>query len=210
MKAIVPLTVAALATLSPSAQAQEFKSAQRGVVTMAWEMAVPIGDLADVHDNVSLRGIGVDVYYFVHPMIAVGGSTSIQTFADTLENRTFQLPNGAITATLYQYTSVWQLRGLGKFFPLGQDRFAPYVGLQLGYGWVDRLVLITDFSAQDEKSAFVFTPEVGLLWQLSPRGYNGVTASFRYDFTTASFEQPNTPIDNLSYLSWTIGGFVGF
>jgi hypothetical protein len=209
MKALAPLTVCALLTLSASAAAQEFKNAQRGVVAPAWELAYPIGDMRDIHDNLSLRGFAVDVYYFVHPMIAVGGSNSIQTFADTLENQTFPLPNGAVTATLYQYTSVWQIRGTGKFFPLGQDRFAPYVGVHLGYGWIDRLVLVTDFSAQDEKSAFVFTPEVGLNWQISPRGYNGVTASFRYDFTTANFDEGGQ-VDNLSYLSWTIGGFIGF
>ena len=209
MKTVAPLTLAAMLTLSASATAQEFKNEDRGIVTVGWEMALPIGDMRDIHENVSLRGVGFDIYYFVHPMIAVGGSNSIQTFADTLDDRTFSLPNGAVTATLYQYTSVWQFRGLAKFFPLGQDRFAPYVGLQLGYGWIDRLVLITDFSASDEASAFVFTPEVGLLWQLSSRGYKGLTASFRYDLTTASFDQVSK-IDNMSFLSWTIGGVFGF
>jgi hypothetical protein len=82
---------------------------------------------------------------------------------------------------------------------------APYIGVGAGYGWANRLTLVTDFSLQDTASAFVVTPELGALFNIgdSPAG---VMASARYNFSTASPDR----VDSLSFLSFTLGGYVGY
>jgi hypothetical protein len=200
--AALPLAAAVAAFATP-ALAQE---PPRGVVSVAWEMAVPVYDMREFHKNVSFRGIATDIHYFVHEMISVGGNISIQRFNDTLEDRTFEIDFGAVTGTLYEYTDVWQFRALGRFYPVGRGQFSPYAGVALGYAWLDRTTLITDFAAQDTNSAFALTPELGVLWQLAPTSPANLTASVRYNFTSASFPRADT----LSFISWTVGAYFGF
>ena len=97
------------------------------------------------------------------------------------------------------------MRGVAHFYPLGRETFAPYVGVGAGYGWANRLTLVTDFSIQDTASAFVLTPELGMLFNIghSPAG---IMASARYNFTTASPDR----VDSLSFVSFTLGGYFGY
>ncbi len=177
----------------------------RGAVTTSWQMAVPVYSFRNVQRDVSFRGFAVDAHYLLHPMSAVGGGMSIQHYVDRFPERTVERGNSAVTAQLDEYTQTWQFTGTIDYFPLGSEQIAPYVGAGFGYAWINRYTLVTDFSVQDTAEGFAFTPELGLLFR---PGWEpaGLTASVRYNFTTASPDR----VDSLSFVSWTVGGFFGF
>jgi hypothetical protein len=205
IRRLAPCALFAVASFAGLSVASAQATNTSGLVTINGEMAVPVYSFRNVQERVSFRGFGADVRYFLHPMFSVGGSTSIQLFNDEFAERTVTRPDGAVTATLHEYTQFWQVRGVAHYYPLGRAVVAPYIGVGAGYGWANRLTLVTDFSLQDTASAFVVTPELGALFNIgdSPAG---LMASARYNFSTASPDR----VDSLSFLSFALGGYVGY
>jgi opacity protein-like surface antigen len=106
----------------------------------------------------------VDQRFFLMPKLTLGFGMSQQVFDDDKPYKTYQIESGAITAKVYEFTQIFQLKVLAHYYFLDRGPVQPFAGLGLGYGWADHSTSVADFTVQQDSSAFVLTPEVGVLF----------------------------------------------
>ncbi len=177
-----------------------------GMNAFGWEMARAVGDAHDAHDSVALAGGAVDQRFFVVPKLTLGFGMSQQVFDDTKPYETYQLKSGAITAKLYEFTQIFQLKFLAHYYFLERGPVQPFAGIGLGYGWAEHSTSVADFTLSRDSSAFVLSPEAGALFVFGEDVPVGLQGTVRYNYTTADFGD----LKSFSFLSWMVGGFARY
>jgi len=136
---------------------------------MAWNVGVPIGSVRNLAANASAAGLELFVKYWVHPRISIGASVDWQTFADEKPRTTYQVQNGAVTATAYNSALLGAARASGDFYFLDEGPILPYVGANVGFGWSTLQTSAADIAIYDNQSSVVLGAQAGIVIDPSPR-----------------------------------------
>jgi hypothetical protein len=134
-----------------------------------WHLGIPIGSVTDFTDNVS--GVGFDLLfkYWVHPRVTVGGGFDWQTFTDSRPRTTYQIENGAVTATAYNSVQLGNLRAGADFYLMDRGHLLPYLGAQVGFQWSTLQTIAADVALYDNQESVVVGGELGTLIAMDER-----------------------------------------
>lgn len=170
-------------------------------ILFGWEIALPMASLHDFTKEPSYRGFEFAALWPIFKSLYVGGEFSTHTFYEEKGDNTYQLESGgALTANLYRYARFWTMNAAARYYFLQPDSIVrPYVGLRVGIAFVTSATLVADLSLYDTPIGFALAPELGALVRAAK--VMDVSASFRYDYSTAS----SGKLDNASYLAFSIG-----
>lgn len=136
---------------------------------MAWNIGFPIGSVHDFTSDVSVAGLELFLKFWVHPRITIGASVDWQTYTDERPRTTYQLKNGAVTATAYNSVLLGAIRAGGDFYFLDEGAVLPYVGANVGFGWSTLQTAAADIAIYDNQSSVVLGAQAGVVIDTSPR-----------------------------------------
>ena len=139
------------------------------MVGFAWDLGVPIGTIHNFTSNVSGLGFDISFHYWIHPQLTLGGNVEWQTFTDQRDRTTYQIPNGAITATSYNSVQTASLRAAAQYYFVDSGVALPYVGVNVGYGWATFQSAAADILLYDNQDSIVLGGELGVLLALAEK-----------------------------------------
>lgn len=197
------VTAVALVSTAASALAQE---GSIGAVT--YDVAIPVGSFSSNHINdVSFRGIHFSGRWFLlKKQLSFGAEFGWNTFHDELDRGTYDIPNGAVTATLYRYTEVFSLWPTVHYYPLTEGLVRPFVGTGMGISSVRHETLASNLIVSEQNWAFALKPEVGTLIFFGEQAFTGAIVSAHYTLNTTGFND----FDITAYLGFEVGLFVHY
>jgi hypothetical protein len=100
-----------------------------------WDVAVPVGSVHNFTNNVSPVGFELFFQYFVTPNIAVGAGLDWQTYWDSQPRSTYQVENGAVTATADNSIQNGAARAIVRYYLMDRGTVLPFIGGNIGLGW---------------------------------------------------------------------------
>ena len=139
------------------------------MVGATWDIGIPIGSVHDFTSNVSPVGFDISLRYWLHPRFTIGAEVEWQTYHDDKPRTTYQITDGAVTATAYNSLQTGSLRATADFYFLDRGPVLPFVGASVGYGWSTFQSSAADIQLYDNQDSVVVGGELGALIALSPR-----------------------------------------
>ncbi|HKO47172.1 MAG TPA: hypothetical protein VJV79_05585, partial [Polyangiaceae bacterium] len=137
------------------------------MIGAAWNVAFPVGSVHQFTNAVSGLGFEFLARYLVLPQLSIGGSTDFQTFVASQPRTTYQLNNGALTATAYNSVRVAVVRATAHYYFLKDGPVLPYAGANIGIGWSTFQSSAADLVIYDNQASVVFGADVGTLFPLN-------------------------------------------
>jgi hypothetical protein len=129
---------------------------------MGWAFNVPLGSVRDFTAVVSPLGFEVQLLAWVNNQIALGIDGDWATYVDNRPRTTYNAPNGAVTATAYNYTQTSSLRFLANYFLMEEGPVLPYVGLHAGVSWATFESQEADLTLSDTDFSFSWGGQAGI------------------------------------------------
>lgn len=171
-------------------------SAQDIIWKMTYDVAFPFSSTKEFTDQVSWRGVGLDVDRFVTDNVAVGFGVSWSTFVEKESDSYFDSNLMLIHGTQVRYiNNVPLLARFSYYTPL--DVMDVYATLGIGTTWQETRREIGTFAFVDSYWQFALSPEIGMIF---PVGNSYLTAKLRYVHSFKTSEAPD-----LSYLGIGLG-----
>ncbi|MCK5068574.1 MAG: hypothetical protein KAR16_14095 [Bacteroidales bacterium] len=171
-------------------------SAQEVIWKMTYDVAFPFSSTKEFTDQVSWRGLSLDVDRFVGDNLAVGFGFSWSTFVEKESDSSYERDLILLHGTQVRYINNIPLTArLSWYQPL--DALELYGTLGVGAAWHELRREIGTFAFVGNYWQFAMTPEVGAVF---PVGSSYLTAKVRY---VMAFETDDAP--DLSYLSVGLG-----
>jgi opacity protein-like surface antigen len=147
-----------------------------------WGLGIPVGSVHDFVSNVSGLGFEIQFKYWVLEQIAIGGGVDWQTFVDSRPRTTYQIENGALTATAYNSVQMGAIRARGDYSFLEEGVALPYAGINLGFGWSTFQSSAADIALYDNQESFVIGGELGALFDFDRKApYLALAARYTYE-----------------------------
>jgi len=171
-------------------------SAQDIVWKMTYDVAFPFSSTKEFTDQVSWRGVGLDVDRFLTDNVAVGFGVSWSTFVEKESDSYFDSNLMLIHGTQVRYiNNVPLLARFSYYTPL--DVMDVYGTLGIGTTWQEMRREIGTFAFVDSYWQFALSPELGMIF---PVGNSYLTAKLRYVHSFKTSEAPD-----LSYMGIGLG-----
>jgi len=135
---------------------------------VTWNIGFPLGSVHDFTGKVS--GVGFELFgkYWLSSRFTLGLDIDWQTYVHTRPRTTYQITNGAITATSYNALQTGAVRAGGDFFFLDEGTLLPFIGANIGYGWSTFQSDIADIQLYDNEDSVIIGGELGLAVAFSP------------------------------------------
>ena len=127
-----------------------------------WNVGIPIGSAHSFTANTSPVGFELLVQYWATSHITVGASLDWQTYWDTRPRQTYQVDNGAITATADNSIRNGGARAIARYYFLDRGMALPYAGLNLGVGWSTFQTAASTVSLYDNTLSILLGAELGV------------------------------------------------
>ncbi len=159
--------------------------AGRFAIGAAWNVAFPVGSVHHFTNAVSGLGFELLARYFVLPELSIGASAEFQSFIASQPRTTYQVDNGALTATAYNSVQNGALRASAHYYLLKDGPLLPYAGASIGIGWSTFQSSAADLTIYDNQASILLGGEVGTLWPLTNSRLALLTA-FRYSALPAA------------------------
>lgn len=183
------------ADIDSSSRGREFT-----MLSTAYSVAVPMGDLSDFAGGPSFRGFDLSLLFPLYRGLFVGPAFGFNLLSDRKARESYQLSSATITGKLYRYVHYWSFALATRYvFLQPQQPVRPYAGLRLGVAALDLTSLVVDLSSQDSPTGFLLTPEVGVQVRLADM-LHGFLA-YQFNFSTAS----SADFDLLSFSAIQLG-----
>jgi hypothetical protein len=151
-------------------------SAGRVLMGASWNVAFPLGSVRDFTGATSAAGFEFLVRYFALPQLSLGASTDFQTFIQTRPRTTYQIDNGAVTATAYNSVQNAAVRVSAHYYFLKDGPALPYAGANIGLGWSTFQSAAADLAIYDNQTSILLGADVGALFPLANSKLAFVTA----------------------------------
>ena len=129
---------------------------------MGWAFNVPLGSVRDFTAVVSPLGFEVQILAWVNNQIALGIDGDWATYVDNRPRTTYNVENGAVTATAYNYTQTSSVRFLANYFLMDDGPVLPYVGLHAGVSWATFESQEADLTLSDTEFSFSWGGQAGI------------------------------------------------
>ena len=182
-----------------SAQAQGF------YWSLTYNPSVPVGSVRSFVPNVSGLGFELDArYWFKGPNFSVGLGGVFNHFYQRSPRATYQVENGAVTATLFRIIDVVALVPEAQYYFGPDNDVVPYIGMGAGFASVKFHVLVSDFDLSQRSPGLILAPEGGMLIPFDRDGQTILQAfmvGLRWSFITAGFRD----VSNTSYVGLSLG-----
>jgi hypothetical protein len=171
-------------------------SAQNVIWKMTYDVAFPFSSTKEFSDQVSWRGVALDVDRFVNENVAVGFGVSYSAFVQKYPNSYFQNDKILMYGTQVRYINNVPLLARFSYFK-ALETIDIYGTLGIGTVWQESRRNIGTFSFVDNYWQFALSPEIGMLF---PIGNTYMTAKLRYVHGLKTEAAPD-----LSYLAIGLG-----
>jgi outer membrane protein W len=205
---LIRALVAALCMTGASAQAQwtEYRPDQ-SLMLVGWGLAQPIGKYADFQTGSSVNGFAMEFRSQVRPRITAGLAFDYNRFEKTNSLETAQNPGGGtLSAPSFRYSDQFGIKATGHYY-FAESGLRPYIGAGLGGNWNYSYIQVADLAKYDQGFTAIFSPEVGLLWQLTGgRTAVSLNVALRYNLSTAYF----FGVENAQWFSEVLGLAVAY
>lgn len=168
---------------------------------LTYNMAVPIGSLADFTGDFSPIGIGLDVRYKVWSEVSFGMAFAWQNFgANTTDPVT--IGNATFQGKQYRWTNVVPLLvNAHYYFRDLSSVIKPFAGFNLGAYFVERRVDVGVYTTSPDTWHFGIAPEIGLGFRVG--GFLPVLI-FRYNHIFSSDGSGDLPYFNFNVgIAWS-------
>jgi hypothetical protein len=129
---------------------------------MGWAFNVPLGSVRDFTAVVSPLGFEVQLLAWVNNQIALGIDGDWATYVDNRPRTTYDVSNGAVTATAYNYTQTSSVRFLANYFLMDEGPVLPYIGLHAGVSWATFESQMADLTLSDTEFSFSWGGQAGI------------------------------------------------
>jgi hypothetical protein len=126
-----------------------------------WDVAVPVGSVHNFTNNVSPVGFELFFQYFVTPNIAVGAGLDWQTYWDSQPRSTYQVENGAVTATADNSIQNGAARAIVRYYLMDRGTVLPFIGGNIGLGWSTFQSAAADLALYDNTLSILLGGELG-------------------------------------------------
>lgn len=172
-----------------------------------YAVAFPVAGMRDFVDDVSFRGVGFELRYFLLKHLSLGAAGSWQLFTDRIGKTTYPIEAGALTARLYTSAELVPLRGTMHLYAGKLGPAKPYAGVGVGASSVYFQTLAADLASVKSEWYFTVTPELGCMFGFDVRDRSaGVNLAARYMWLPASYFL----VDGIQTLSGHIGFYSAF
>ncbi|HET7544906.1 MAG TPA: hypothetical protein VFK05_33795 [Polyangiaceae bacterium] len=133
----------------------------------AWNVGFPVASVHHFTNAVSGLGFEFMLRSFVLPQVSLGASADFQSFVATKPRATYQLDNGALTATAYNTVQTVALRGTLHFYALKNGPVLPYAGVTFGLGWSTFQSAAAGLAFYDNQASVLLGADAGALFPIT-------------------------------------------
>lgn len=176
----------------------QLSQAQQSLFSLQYSIGFPASQLSDYISEPSFRGFSAEYGYITSTNVYISLSSGINTFYERQGYGTYTEGTVSISGTQYRYTnSVPVMVSLG-YFLMPEQTLSPYASLGVGAVYTLRNTDIGSYRTETETWHFALRPEVGVIYNISPRF--GLKAAGKYYHT---FETSDLAAQ--SFLSLDIG-----
>ena len=191
-KAIIIL---AIAVLSGSAVFSQ------NVWTVNYEIGLPLGKMSDYVSKTSFRGFSVNGNTYITDKVTAGGSMQWHAFYEKYPRNTYELPDGAVTSTVWAKMYVMPLIANFRYNFKPEGTFRPYLGLGTGAYFIEQETQFGMFTDKKDNWRFGLTPELGMYY---PIGLSDLALHVRVAYSNIFYNVD--PIgSNLGFVDFSIG-----
>ncbi|MEN8229677.1 MAG: hypothetical protein ABFS38_16065 [Bacteroidota bacterium] len=171
-------------------------SAQDVIWKMTYDVAFPFSATKDFTNQMSWRGVAMDVDRFVNDNLAVGLGFSWSVFLEKESDSYYEREELLIHGTQVRYiNNIPLMARISWYQPM--DQFESYFTMGVGTAWQENRLEIGTFSFAGDYWQFALSPEAGVIF---PVGQSYLTAKVRYVHAFETNEGPT-----LSYLGVGLG-----
>lgn len=178
---------------------------ERTALFFSWAPSLAVGPTNRWVDAPTGRALDFQFRYFFAKGFSVGGGFNWTAFVEQNPRSTYQLDNGAITATVYPRFETVAFTAITHWHPFSMGPLMPFVGFGIGPASYQYRLAVADVAFSLQNWTVAFAPELGATfdWKL-PNGQSlGFHVTFRYTAMGAKLEQQG--IDNAQTLSLVTG-----
>ncbi|UXP31923.1 outer membrane beta-barrel protein [Reichenbachiella agarivorans] len=160
MKKLLLILTICVATLS-------LAHSQDRQISIAYSVAIPLGDVGDYIQNVSPRGVYLNYSHFFYEKISVGLSAGITTFYEEKASDTYSSGNITATGKQFRYSNHIPLMATAAYYLQPESKFNPYAQIGIGTMYTRRDTDMGIKSVEEEAWGFALAPEIGIQYELS-------------------------------------------
>ncbi len=174
----------------------------QNIWTVNYDIGLPLGGMTDYISKASFRGFSINGNAYISDKVTLGGTFRWNTFYEKYPRDTYQLPDGAITSTVWAKLYIMPLLVNARYNFKPEGTFRPYVGLAAGPYYIQQETQVGLYSDNLHNWRFGLSPEAGLYY---PFGLSDLALHLKvsYDYI---FYKNVRPVDaDLMYPNFSIG-----
>jgi len=190
MKKYIILIIFCLSSIMVNAQFETFAK-------ISYLPAISLGETADFTNNLSARGVELDVDRFITEDLSVGLSASWNVFREKVEGESFEYDDLIVTGTQFRYSNIVPLNlKVKKYF--GSFERSPFIGVGLGTSYSRQTKNAGIFSFISDQWQFNLSPEAGIQALVTSDLLLSLKLKYSYSFEANGFPA-------MSYLGLGLG-----
>ena len=171
-------------------------SAQDVIWKMTYDVGFPFSATKDFTNQVSWRGVAMDVDRFINDNLAVGLGVSWSVFLEKEPDSYYEREEMLLYGTQVRYiNNIPLMARISWYQPM--DQFETYFTMGIGTSWQENRLEIGTFAFTGDYWQFALSPEVGVVF---PVEQSYLTAKVRYVHAIETSSAPT-----LSYLGVGVG-----
>jgi outer membrane protein W len=179
----------------------QFMYGQGGYGSMTYSIGFPTGNMKDYIDQISYRGINLELFWHTNKSFDAGIEVGWNTFYAKENEKTYTQETQSITGTQFRYiNAVPMIAGARWRKPGGKTQ--PYFGAGVGTTYLGRATDFGLYRITNNNWQFCVRPEAGLIYRLSDA--TGATVGVKY---YANFKTDN--LDAQTFLTVNVGFVFG-
>ena len=174
---------------------------QKGYGAITYSMALPTGDMKNYIEDISYRGINVELYWHAKKNFDAGIEVGWNVFYAKEDRKTYTEETQSITGVQYRYINAVPMLAAVRWRKPGGS-VQPYVGAGVGASSMNRSTDFGLYRIINNTWQFCLRPEAGIIYKLSET--TGATAGVKYYANFKNDEQ-----DAQTFLTLNVGFVFG-
>jgi len=182
--------------------------AQTGFTGVTWGLNMPMDDDMKnfVGDELTTRGLGIDLRYFIKPRISAGISFRWQVMpyeTDKLISIRSDQMNGDVSGKQWRYVNAFPILANMHYYLGNRNSFQAFFGLNAGVSYIRERFEIGVFAYEASNWHFTLAPEAGFTYPIS-RELKAIV-NLRYNYAVAAGQSITGQTRGYSYLGIDLG-----
>lgn len=169
---------------------------------VGWNFNMPLGSMRDFTENISPVGFEMQLRYWATRRLSFGLSGEWDSYADERPRSSYQLDNGALTATAYNHLFSAILRFIPTVYLIDDGPVLPFVAPNIGVAWNEYRTRAADLELSESKVSIVYGAEAGVL---IPTPMDGPMFLFQLRYTAQPASEFRNQTSNAQSLALLAG-----